>query len=397
MTLRRLILVSEHYEPSSGATAQLMRDLSSGLANNGWKVTVLTATAADSGDDASNPCSVVRLGEQKRAADANKTLTGKTLAGLRFALSCLLWCNRQSRQGDVMLIVSNPPFIGVIGPLLKLLRRLSYVFLFQDLFPRSAVLSGVLPRQGLATQAWHRLMQMVCEYSAATVVLNQSMARRLAGETKKSLPLRVIHNWAIEQGSGSPRSSNKFAWEHNFHGQFTVQYSGNFGRLHDIETLITSASILKNDPLIQFLFIGGGVKQSVIEEAKLKNVLLFPYQPRKRLPETLAACDLACISLISGAEDTMAPCKLYGILASGRGLVLIAKPNCDLAQLVQQERIGIVVSPGDSQHLAQQIKALSDAPHEAAAMGQRAKQLYEKRFGFERSLLQYDRLLRSIR
>ena len=100
-----------------------------------------------------------------------------------------------------MLIVSNPPFIGVIGPLLKWLRRLSYVFLFQDLFPRSAVLSGVLPRQGLATQAWHGLMQMVCEHSAATVVLNQSMARRLAGETSKSLPFRVNHNWPSEQGS----------------------------------------------------------------------------------------------------------------------------------------------------------------------------------------------------
>ena len=80
MTPRRLILVSEHYEPSSGATAQLMRDLSYGLAGNGWTVTVLTATATDSGNEASNPCSVVRLGEQQRAADANITVTGKTLA-----------------------------------------------------------------------------------------------------------------------------------------------------------------------------------------------------------------------------------------------------------------------------------------------------------------------------
>ena len=62
--------MSEHYEPSGGATAQLMRDLSYGLSNNGWTVIVLTATATDSVGDASNPCSVVRLGEQQRAADA---------------------------------------------------------------------------------------------------------------------------------------------------------------------------------------------------------------------------------------------------------------------------------------------------------------------------------------
>ena len=135
-------MVSEHYEPSSGATAQLMRDLSYRLASNGWTITVLTAPASDSGDDASNPCSVMRLGEPQRAADANKRWQ---VCG---SLFLVLGCSRQSRQGDVMLIVSKPPFIGVIGPILKLLRGLSYVFLFQDLFPRSVVLSGVLPRQG---------------------------------------------------------------------------------------------------------------------------------------------------------------------------------------------------------------------------------------------------------
>ena len=70
--------------------------------------------------------------------------------------------------------------------------------------------------------------------------------------------------------------------------------------------------------------------------------------------------------------------------------------NCDLAQLVQQESIGIVVCLVRAS-MAQQLKALSAAPDEVAAMGQRAKRLYKERFGFKRSLLQYDQLLRSIR
>ena len=55
-----------------------------------------------------------------------------------------------------------------------------------------------------------------------------------------------------------------------------------------------------------------------------------------------------------------------------------------------------MVAPGESQQLAQQLKQLSNAPDEVAAMGKRAKQLYESRFGFERSLSQYDQLLQSI-
>ena len=396
MTRKRLILVSEHYQPSTGATAQLMRDLSIGLANSGWEITVLTATVADPSNDIQNPCRIRRLGVQHRAADANQSVVGKILAGLQFLLSCLIWCSRCSQQGDVMLIVSNPPFIGIVGPLLKILRGIPYLFLFQDLFPRSAVLSGVLPAKGLTTQTWRGLMQWVCRQSAATVVLNQSMAKRLEEESRKPLPLYVIHNWAIEHGSGAPRSKNPFALEHHFQDRFTVQYSGNFGRLHDIETLIASAATLQNESSLQFLFIGGGIKQQVIREARLNNVLLLPYQARHQLPDTLAACALACICLIPGAEETMAPCKLYGILASGRGLVLIARTHCELAQMVQHEGIGIVVAPGESQQLAQQLKQLSNDPDEVAAMGKRAKRLYERRFGFERSLSQYDQLLQSI-
>ena len=396
MKPRRLIVVSEHYQPSSGATAQLMQDLSHGLSELGWSITVLTATSARPIDDADNCHLVVRLGRQQKAADATKSMTGKTLAGLRFLCSCFLWCSFRAHRNDLVFIVSNPPFIGLIGPLLKLVRRLRYLFLFQDLFPRSAVLSGVLPSQGFSTQIWMALMQSICRYSAATVVLNQAMARRLQQESSCQLPLTVIHNWAIEQGSASPRATNPFAIEYGFADRFTIQYSGNFGRLHDMNTLIGAAAQLQTNPHIQFVFIGGGAKQQDIEQAALDNVLLKPYQPRPRLPETLAACDLACISLVPGAENTLAPCKLYGILASGRGLVLIAGKNCDLAQLVQHEKIGVVVAPGDSELLAQKLHYLSQQPEEVAAMGERAKRVYEECFGFERSLKRYNELLLSL-
>jgi glycosyltransferase involved in cell wall biosynthesis len=373
-----------------------MRDLSHGLTEMGWKVTVLTATEANNLDNGDTSCRVVRLGSQNSNADTHKTVSGKALAGLSFFLACIAWSRRNSREIDLTLIASNPPFIGLIGPILSISKKLPYVFLFQDLFPDSAVLSGVLKPEGLVTKFWGIVMQWVCRKSAATVVLNQAMAKRLQQESSHRLPLKVIHNWAIEQGSALPRATNPFAVEHGFQSRFTIQYSGNFGRLHDIHTLIGAAAQLQNDPAIQFLFIGGGAKQREIQQAGLSNVLLLPYQPRPRLPETLAACDLACISLIPGAETTLAPCKLYGILASGRGLVLIAGPNCDLAELVEREKIGIVVAPGDSELLAQQLQHLSQHPEEVAGMGERAKRVYAESFGFERSLKHYNELLLSL-
>ena len=76
--------------------------------------------------------------------------------------------------------------------------------------------------------------------------------------------------------------------------------------------------------------------------------------------------------------------------------MLIAGPNCDLAELVQREKIGIVVAPGDSELLAQQLQHLSQHPEEVAGMGERAKRVYAERFGFERSLKHYNELMMSL-
>jgi glycosyltransferase involved in cell wall biosynthesis len=394
MSPRRLLLISEHFDPSTGATAQLMTDLAMGLQQRGVQLTVLTATAGGTLD-----LSVVRLNGPRTLSGSANGVAAKAVKGVRFLLGSLLWCLLHGRPGDVVLLVSNPPFIGLLGPLIQLGRRLPYIFVFQDLFPRSAVLSGVLPAAGPLALLWRGLMGQVCRRSRATVVLSQAMETRLRRDLGSDLPLAVIHNWAVEQGIDTPRALNPFAREHGYAERFTLQYSGNFGRLHDLLTLLESARLIQGQP-VQFVFIGGGAKQKQIEAYcegfGLDNVLRLPYQPRQRLPYSLAACDLAAIGLIPGAEDTVAPCKFYGILASGRGVVLIARRSCDLAQLVVQEGCGIVVEPGEAAELAEQLLELSRNPAAVASMGERSRSLYQRRFGVERSIDHYAALLEQL-
>ena len=161
-----MLLISEHFAPSTGATAQLMTDLARGLAGRGWAITVLTATPGPA-----MPFETIRLGGS-RDGSTTRSVVQKALRGLRFFVGSLLWSLAHGRRGDVVLIVSNPPFIGLLGPWIRLLRGLSYVFVFQDLFPRSAVLSGVLPAAGPITVLWRGLMAEVCRRSSRTVVLS---------------------------------------------------------------------------------------------------------------------------------------------------------------------------------------------------------------------------------
>lgn len=392
--MKRLLLISEHFEPSTSATAQLMSDLAQGLHRRGWQITVLTATPGSQMD-----FQVVRLNGLGRTNLLTRGISGKALRGIHFMVGSLVWCICRGRSSDGLLIASNPPFIGLIGPVLRFARGLPYVFIFQDLFPRSANLSGVLPAAGPLTLVWQRLMSQVCSHSSQTVVLNRDMETRLRRDLGKQLPITVIHNWAVERGIQIQRQHSNFAAEHGYCDRFSVQYSGNFGRLHDLCTLLESARLLKHEA-IQFVFIGGGVKQSQIEAYQksfgLTNVLRLPYQPRGRLPESLAACDMAAIGLIPGAEDTVAPCKFYGILASARPVLLIARKSSDMAQLVLNADCGLVVEPGEAAELAERLLELSRQPDRVKSMGERSLALYQQQFGFERSLARYEEILQKM-
>jgi glycosyltransferase involved in cell wall biosynthesis len=384
-----VLILSEHFAPSTGATAQLITDLARGLAQRGHAVRVLTSTPGAAIDG----LRVVRLAG---GADMPVGVLAKAIAGVRFVVGGTLWCLRHGRPGQRLLIVSNPPFLGLVGPLLRRTRGCRYVFLFQDLFPRSAALTGVLPATGPITGLWRWLMAQVCRSSEATVVLSEAMEQRCRRDAKVQLPLRVIHNWAVEQALPLAKGENPLAQAWGVANCFTVQYSGNFGRLHELLTLLEAARLLQRDP-VRFLFIGGGAKRCQIEAYRqafaLNHVLLKPYQPREQLPLSLGACDLSAIGLIPGAEDTVAPSKFYGILASGRGVLLVAQRHCDLAQLVLREGCGLVVEPGEVLELADQLRQLADDPARAQHYGRSARQLYERRFGFERSLLAYEQLL----
>ena len=386
-----VLLISEHFAPGHGATAQLMTDLACGLVSRGIPVTVLTATA--SGVNELNPVQVVRL---CNTTAETAVLWQKLLRGVRFFTLTLLWVLWHGRRRQKLLIASNPPFIGLLGPFLRL-RGLRYIFIFQDLFPRSAVLSGLLPVKSLITYILSALMAWVCRCSDATVVLSEAMAIALQHDCGPRLPLKVIHNWAVEWALPGHRAQNKFAKKFGLEDTFLVQYSGNFGRLHELHTLLQAAVLLQNSPLC-FLFIGGGAREHELrnfnEKQQLKNVLYLPYQCRSELKFSLGACDIAVIALQPGVEDSLAPCKFYGILASAKPVLLIAGFNCDLAQLVIKEDIGVVVEPGQFVELAEILSALQQNPERVAAMGQRSAELYKHCFGLERSLDEYAALLR---
>lgn len=391
---RDLIIVTEHFSPSTGATAQLISDLADRLSAH-VTITVLTSTPSNLLED--HPYRIVRLASSRSSSTGVLT---KIFSGSRFLLLATFWLLRKTTRSSILLFVSNPPFIGIIGSLIRLFRKSRYIYLFQDVFPRSAVLTGILPAKGPITHLCNSFMYLVLSYSSKVIVLTDTMKDRCIKEfalpAAKFVP---IDNWAVESAHRIPKTSNPLAQKWNTVSNFTVQYSGNFGRLHDMLTILEASRILR-DEQIQFTFIGAGAKRTQITEYKeqfdLSNVSLYPYQPRHLLSQSLGACDVSLISTIPGSEDTVAPSKFYGILASAKPVIFIGSSSSHIARLITHNKCGEVTSSGDPITLAKVLLALSKDACKLSLYSSNALQLYSRNYGSSPSATKYLREIRSL-
>jgi len=387
----RLLILSEYFEPSTTATAQLSTDLAIAFANLSFEVIVLTSTAGSSHSN----LEVVRL---NKTATSSLLISLKAISGILFLLKSFLWSLRNCYRYDQVFIYSNPPFAGVVGLLLTFFCRKPYVFVLQDLFPRSASLTGILPSKGPILSLWKLLISLVIANSRSTVVLSESMRSRATSEYMCSSKYEVIPNWSVQPPHQINKRAATLTYEWELDNSLVVQYSGNFGRLHDIITVLEAARLTQHYP-IKYLFIGDGAKRAYLDKYtqsfEMSNVILKPFQPRSSLMESLAVADLSLVTLIPGATDTVAPSKLYGILASGRPVLFVGNSNSEIAQFISTNRCGFVFDIGDVEGLVSCLLELLTNKTLISAAAKCAYSAYVNNYGVSKSSAMYVSLLKN--
>jgi glycosyltransferase involved in cell wall biosynthesis len=110
----------------------------------------------------------------------------------------------------------------------------------------------------------------------------------------------------------------------------------------------------------------------------------------------LAAGDVHFVSLRRGFEGLVVPSKAYGSLAAGRPIVYQGSRDGEIARMIEEEGVGIVVAPGDVEGLAAAFLRARDGHDWRRAAGERARGLAEGRYGPAAALALYEAVLTAI-
>ena len=299
----RVIFLNRFYWPDETATAQLLADLAEALAGRGYAVSVIASRPRESSVPQNEERKRVRIMRIRSTRAENPSLAAKALDFATFWLGALLRLAWDARRGDVIVALTDPPLVGIGAAVVARLRGARCIHWIQDIYPEVAVaVSGHGGLRALAPvrdAAWRRAE--VC------VTLGREMAGVVAAAGVPEEKIQVIANWVpAHLGAASPEEVAEVRTLWGSEGKFTVVYSGNLGRVHDLEPVLDAAEALRSDPRIVIVFAGAGALRPVLEaEAKrrgLDRVHFREPQPRGRLSAALAAGDLHLVTLRPGCE-----------------------------------------------------------------------------------------------
>jgi colanic acid biosynthesis glycosyl transferase WcaI len=399
-----VVFLNRFYAPDVAATAQMLSDLAEDLAADKWHVTVIAGRTSYDGTMQKLPASETLRGvEVARVAGTRfgrASIMGRLLDYVTYFALSFFTLLRIPRP-DVIVAMSDPPFILLGAVVAARLRGSRVVYWAQDIYPALAARLGILNESGIGYRFLNAIAHRLLAACDLVVGLGAEMLRVLVKEGARPERSVVIHNWA-DEGSIRPiaDADNWFLKQNSLEKSFLIQYSGNAGRGHTFSALCEVMRRLRNDDGVLFLFIGGGKKsftlQAFVAEHDLRNVRFMDYVDRKDLAFSLSAADVSLVTEDPSVSGLLVPSKTYGILASGRPIIFIGSEASDVAAIVRDCHCGIVVGPEDADSLEAAIRNLRSDRAGLAAMGRAARTAAENRYSRRNATRNWSVRLRTL-
>jgi glycosyltransferase involved in cell wall biosynthesis len=367
MTKQRLWIVSELFYPEQTSTGYFLTKIATGLAGR-WDVHAVAAqpTYSERGIIAprlENYEGVVihRLFSTRLDKDS---LPLRLINFLTFSFSVLWFALRKFRRGDHLLLVTNPPLLIPLIALVARIKGLKASLLVHDVYPDVLSATGMLREDSFAYRVLAAFFRWSTSGFRQLVVLGRDMQQRVARNSRRPLhEVPIITNWAdVEEIQPIVPADNPFTAELGLEDRVCIQFSGNIGRTHDVQTLIEAVKHFRDDPRVRFLFIGYGGQanrlRDDIESFALSNAIFLDRQPRERLAAMLACATATVIPFNTGMKGISVPSRMYNIMAAGTPIIAMADADSELALTVAENDAGWTLASGDATGLIAVIEEL---------------------------------------
>ncbi len=282
------------------------------------------------------------------AQTRKNNLVFRYLSDLWYVARCVKHL-RKLRDVDAVFLQSS----NVAGFQVFLLRRLlpsvRITYNVQDIFPENAVYLGTLSRRGIL----YRLLAATQRYAYRNVnqliTISEDMKDTLIEIGVLPEKIEVIYNWSYQDEVYEKDKVDFSPVSHIFQKEFiNVVYAGNIGRMQNVELILQSAKLLKNNTNIKFHIIGDGVyKEKLVQKARetdADNVHFWPMMDASLAPSIYCHADINIISLAKDIYRTALPSKTATCIACQRPIIFCLGIESKFAKRCSESTNSIAIS-----------------------------------------------------
>lgn len=375
----RILLLNHYYPPDTSATAKMAATVADALSER-HNVTVLCGRPSyDASErrpwrpwqtETAGGARIIRVGSTDYSRFQMKRRVINYLTYVAFSIPRALFL-----RCDVVLAMTDPPFEGIVGAVVAVLKRKPYVYNIRDLYPDMAT-GGEIVEPGLLSRIWEVLHRWALRHTTRVIVLGDDMRARIAAKGIDPAKIKVVRDGTDILPPDAPHPALDDEIIRTIRGdfKFVLLHAGNLGFYGAWETLVNAVSSLKEEGVC-LVFVGEGAQRARIESlAKgATNVRFLPFFPASKIPSVLGAPDAHVITVRRGLEGVVVPSKMYGILAAGKPIVAVAGKETDAASLGAKFGFAVSADPDSPEAVASAIRSLARDCVNVRSMGRAAR------------------------
>ena len=148
---KRILLINQYYWPDHASTAQHLTDLAESLADRGYECHVLASQGRYNAGEPGSPAFEIHNGVHIHRVPATSHGRRGTWARMTDYLSFYAGAIVKAMllpRFDLVVTLTTPPLIGLVGTLLKRLKKARHVYWSMDLHPDASLALGRMSHKG---------------------------------------------------------------------------------------------------------------------------------------------------------------------------------------------------------------------------------------------------------
>ncbi len=320
----------------------------------------------------------------------NSNFLGRLWGYFSFVFSSL-WAGIFMVKGkfDVVVVTSPPLFVGISGYLISLFKRIPFVFEIRDLWPESAIDTGVV-KSKLIIKLAYTLEGFI--YKKATLINVLTPAFRAALIDKKGIsPDKIIFipnaaDFSLSDELLNNFNKQQFRNELDLEDKFLITYVGAHGVANHLEQILETGKLLE-DTNVEFLLIGQGMEKERLkklsDEMQVKNVRFLDPVPKTEVFKYILISQMGT-SVLKNVDTfkTVYSNKTFDYM-SCKTPILMAIDGVSRT-LVEESDSGVFVEPENPDDFAEKIRYYIANPDLIKKQGENGYAFAKENFDRER-------------